>query len=147
MTQTERRQELWECVHDCQWATNRTDPQWRLSITLDVPLQLGCKTPGESSVNITVCSYNTTHLQENPQRLGWGFWRDVLHCILSLYSLCQDQHNRSYTSVFKYYFSNTWTGLGRSGASLCSSRVEIELFPYTIPVHSGSYPTSLGPLF
>ena len=29
----------------------------------------------------------------------------------------------SYTSVFKYYFSNTWTGLGHSGASLCSFRV------------------------
>ena len=27
----------------------------------------GHKTPGESSVNITVCNYNTTHLQENPQ--------------------------------------------------------------------------------
>jgi len=26
--------------------------------------------PGESSVNITVSSYDTTHLQENPQRLG-----------------------------------------------------------------------------
>jgi len=41
MTQTRRRQELWECVHDCPWATNRTDPQWWLSITLDVPLHLG----------------------------------------------------------------------------------------------------------
>jgi len=30
----------------------------------------GHKTPGESSVNITVSSYDTTHLQENPQRLG-----------------------------------------------------------------------------
>jgi len=39
MTQTERRQEWWESVHDCQWATNRTDPQWWLSNTLDVPLQ------------------------------------------------------------------------------------------------------------
>ena len=29
----------------------------------------GHKTPGESSVNITVSSYDTTHLQENPQRL------------------------------------------------------------------------------
>ena len=28
------------------------------------------KTPEESSVNITVSSYDTTHLQENPQRLG-----------------------------------------------------------------------------
>jgi len=26
------------------------------------------KAPGESSANITVCNYNTTHLQENPQR-------------------------------------------------------------------------------
>jgi len=30
----------------------------------------GHKTPEESSVNITVSSYDTTHLQENPQRLG-----------------------------------------------------------------------------
>ena len=30
----------------------------------------GHKTPGESLVNITVSSYDTTHLQENPQRLG-----------------------------------------------------------------------------
>ena len=30
----------------------------------------GHKTPGESSVNITDCNYDTTHLQENPQRLG-----------------------------------------------------------------------------
>jgi len=28
------------------------------------------KTPGESSDNITVSSYDTTHLQENSQRLG-----------------------------------------------------------------------------
>ena len=32
--------------------------------------------------------------------------------------------------MFKYYFSNTWTGLGRSRALLCSSGVEIELSPY-----------------
>jgi len=30
----------------------------------------GHKAPGESSVNITVSSYDTTYLQENPQRLG-----------------------------------------------------------------------------
>ena len=30
----------------------------------------GHKTPGESSVNITLSSYDITHLQENPQRLG-----------------------------------------------------------------------------
>jgi len=30
----------------------------------------GHKAPGESSVNITVSSYDITHLQENPQRLG-----------------------------------------------------------------------------
>ena len=30
----------------------------------------GHKTPEESSVNIIVCSYDTTHLQENPQKLG-----------------------------------------------------------------------------
>jgi len=30
----------------------------------------GHKTPGESSVDITLSDYNTTHLQENPQRLG-----------------------------------------------------------------------------
>jgi len=29
----------------------------------------GHKTPGESSVNITVSVYDTTHLQENPQRI------------------------------------------------------------------------------
>ena len=28
------------------------------------------KTPGESSAYITVCNYDTTHLQKNPQRLG-----------------------------------------------------------------------------
>jgi len=36
---------------------------------------------------ITVCNYDTTHLQENPQRLGWGSWRDLLHYILVLYPL------------------------------------------------------------
>ena len=30
----------------------------------------GHETLEESSVNITVSSYDTTHLQENPQRLG-----------------------------------------------------------------------------
>jgi len=30
----------------------------------------GAQTPGESSVNITVSGYDTTHLQENPQRIG-----------------------------------------------------------------------------
>jgi len=29
----------------------------------------GAQTPGESSVNITVSGYDTTHLQENPQRI------------------------------------------------------------------------------
>jgi len=38
---------------------------------------------------------------------------------------------QSYTSVFKYYFSNTWTGLGSSRVFLCSLGVEIELSPYT----------------
>jgi len=33
--------------------------------------------------------------------------------------------------VFKYYFSNTWTGLGCSGVLLCSLGVEIELSPYS----------------
>ena len=28
------------------------------------------QTPGESLVDITDCNYNTTHLRENPQRLG-----------------------------------------------------------------------------
>jgi len=32
--------------------------------------ETGHKTPGESSVDITDCNYDTTHLQENPQRLG-----------------------------------------------------------------------------
>jgi len=35
---------------------------------------------------ITVYGYNITHLQENPQRLEWGSWRDVLHYILGLHS-------------------------------------------------------------
>jgi len=30
----------------------------------------GHKTPEESSVNITVSIYDTTHLQKNPQRIG-----------------------------------------------------------------------------
>ena len=46
----------------------------------------GHKTLGESSVDITVCSYDTTHLQENPQRLEWDSWRDVLYYILVLHS-------------------------------------------------------------
>jgi len=46
----------------------------------------GHKTPGEFSVNITVSSYDTTHFQENPQRLGWGSWRDLLHYIHPLVS-------------------------------------------------------------
>ena len=47
----------------------------------------GHKTPGESSDDITDCNYDTTHLQENPQRLGWGSWRDLLHYILVLHPL------------------------------------------------------------
>jgi len=78
-----------------------------------------------------------TRLQENPQRLGWGSWRDLLHYILGLHSKCQGLCDRSYTSVFKYYFSNTWTGLGCSGVSLCSLGVEIELSPYNY--HSTVY--------
>ena len=42
----------------------------------------------------------------------------------------------SYTSVFKYYFSNTWTGLGYSRVLLCSLGVEIELSPYKPPSSS-----------
>ena len=81
-----------------------------------------------------VCKGNWgTRLQENPQRLGWGSWKDLLHYILGLHSLCQGQCDWSYTSMFKYYFSNTWTGLGRSGASLYSLEVEIKLSPYTVP--------------
>jgi len=34
--------------------------------------------------------------------------------------------------MFKYYFSNTWTGLGCSRALLYSSGVEIELSPYIL---------------
>ena len=34
-----------------------------------------------------ICKGNWgTRLQENPQRLGWGSWRDVLHYILVLHS-------------------------------------------------------------
>ena len=76
-----------------------------------------------------------TRLQENPQRLGWGSWRDVLHYILGLHSKCQGLCDWSYTSVFKYYFSNTWTGLGCSRVLLCSLGVEIELSPYTTWQH------------
>ena len=47
----------------------------------------GHKTPGESSVDITDCNYDTTHLQENPQRLEWGSWRDLLYYILVLHLL------------------------------------------------------------
>ena len=36
--------------------------------------------------NIIDCGYGTTHLQENPQRLGWGFWRNPLHYIHLLVS-------------------------------------------------------------
>jgi len=74
----------------------------------------------------------STRLQKNPQRLGWGSWRNVLYYILGLHSKCQGLCDWSYTSVFKYYFSNTWTGLGCSRVSLCSLEVEIELFPYRI---------------
>jgi len=38
--------------------------------TLLIVRVTGHKAPGEFSVNITVSSYDTTHLQENPQRLG-----------------------------------------------------------------------------
>jgi len=31
--------------------------------------------------NITDCDYDTTYLQENPQRLEWGSWRDSLYYI------------------------------------------------------------------
>jgi len=42
---------------------------WYIGIyTVDVRVT-GYKTPGEFSDNITVSSYDTTHLQENPQRL------------------------------------------------------------------------------
>ena len=39
-------------------------------LTLVIVRATGHKTPGESSVNITVSVYDTTHLQENPQRIG-----------------------------------------------------------------------------
>jgi len=42
---------------------------WIMILMLSVRAT-GHKAPGESSVNITVSSYDTTHLQENPQRLG-----------------------------------------------------------------------------
>ena len=42
-----------------------TDPKDQVAVRAT-----GHKAPGESSVNITVSSYDTTHLQENPQRLG-----------------------------------------------------------------------------
>ena len=45
------------------------DPNTIDSELVDVRVT-GHKALGESSVNITVSSYDTTHLQENPQRLG-----------------------------------------------------------------------------
>jgi len=49
----------------------------------------------------------------------------------TIYWVCiQGLCDWSYASVFKYYFSNTWTGLGCSGVSLCSLGVKIELSPY-----------------
>ena len=47
----------------------------------------GHKTPGESLVDITDCNYDTTHPQENPQRLEWGSWSNLLHYILVLHPL------------------------------------------------------------
>jgi len=50
--------------------------QWLCIFELLLPLHLPsykgdwAQAPGESSVNIIVSSYDTTHLQENPQRLG-----------------------------------------------------------------------------
>jgi len=50
----------------------------------------------------------------------------------TIYWVCiQGLCDRSYTSVFKYYFSNTWTGLDCSGVSLCSLGIEIELSSYS----------------
>ena len=47
--------------------------QWLLEIgaisTMNVRA-IGHKTPEESLVDIIDCNYDTTHLQENPQRLG-----------------------------------------------------------------------------
>ena len=52
----------------------------------------------------------------------------------TIYWVCiQGLCDQSYTSMFKYYFSNTWTGLGCSGVSLCSLGMKIELFPYIHP--------------
>jgi len=52
----------------------------------------------------------------------------------TIYWVCiQGFCDQSYTSMFKYYFSNTWTGLGCSGVSLCSLGVEIELSSYIHP--------------
>ena len=50
--------------------SNEAD-EWPLDAGLDVVVRAtGHKTLGESSVNITVSSYDTTHLQKNPQGLG-----------------------------------------------------------------------------
>jgi len=43
---------------------------WKITFDTLYVRATGHKTPGESSVNITVSSYDTTHLQKNPQRLG-----------------------------------------------------------------------------
>ena len=51
-----------------------------------------------------------------------------------IYWVCiQGLCDQSYTSVFKYYFSNTWTGLGCSRVLLYSLGIEIELSPYIHP--------------
>jgi len=47
---------------------------------------------------------------------------------------CQGLCDWSYTSVFKYYFSNTWTGLDCSRVLLCSLGVGIEVSSYIHPL-------------
>jgi len=49
---------------------SKVDPLQNMFIPLASVRATGHKTPGESSVNITVSVYDTTHLQENPQRIG-----------------------------------------------------------------------------
>ena len=46
--------------------------------------------------------------------------------------------------MFKYYSSNTWTGLGYFRVSLYSSGVEIELSSYSTAVLVASQATRLG---
>jgi len=50
-------------------------------------------TPEESSVKLQSKNLSYTHLQENPQRLGWGSWGGMLHYIYILALVCSCPYN------------------------------------------------------